>query len=71
MDAMMMMMLRPADSEVSLPVPVRPSSPTILKKGNSNSNFWKHANQYTSKYQDELFVGEIAYVMVTLHRTGA
>lgn len=36
-----------------------------------DTTFWKHANLYTSKIQDNAFVGEIAYVIVTLHKTGA
>lgn len=36
-----------------------------------DASFWRRAGQYTSKFRDEAFVGEIAYVMVTLHRTGA
>ena len=35
-------------------------------------NFWANATKYAaSKNNDEPFVSEIAYVMVTLHRTGA
>ncbi len=34
--------------------------------------FWSHATKYaTSKNEDEPFVNEMAYMMVTLHRTGA
>ncbi len=34
--------------------------------------FWSHATKYaTSKKEDEPFVNEMAYMMVTLHRTGA
>lgn len=36
-----------------------------------NADFWGSASRYASKAQDEAFVGEMAYVMVTLHRTGA
>lgn len=35
------------------------------------SNFWSDATKYTSTSNDECFVEEIAYMMVTLHRTGA
>ena len=36
------------------------------------NNFWKTATKYASgAKQDETFVNEIAYLMVTLHRTGA
>ena len=33
--------------------------------------FWDNATKYTSISKDESFVEEVAYVMVTLHRTGA
>ena len=34
--------------------------------------FWNKATKYASAVsEDEPFVNEIAYVMVTLHRTGA
>jgi len=36
-----------------------------------DTDFWKRANQYASRASDEAFVAEMAYVMVTLHRTGA
>lgn len=36
------------------------------------NSFWENATKYTAaKNQDESFVSEIAYMMVTLHRTGA
>jgi hypothetical protein len=36
------------------------------------SVFWDNATKYTaSANEDESFVSEIAYMMVTLHRTGA
>jgi len=36
------------------------------------STFWSNATKYAaSKKEDETFVTEIAYMMVTLHRTGA
>ena len=36
------------------------------------STFWKIATKYASAAkEDEKFVNEIAYLMVTLHRTGA
>lgn len=35
-------------------------------------SFWKTATKYASAAkEDEKFVNEIAYLMVTLHRTGA
>jgi len=36
------------------------------------STFWNNATKYAaSEKEDEKFVSEIAYMMVTLHRTGA
>ena len=35
------------------------------------SNFWTDATKYASASKDESFVEEVAYMMVTLHRTGA
>jgi hypothetical protein len=36
------------------------------------NTFWGSASKYTSSVtNDEKFVSEIAYMMVTLHRTGA
>ncbi len=37
----------------------------------NKDGFWHHARLYTSEKPDESFVNEIAYMMVTLHRTGA
>lgn len=34
------------------------------------SSFWDDATKYASVRNDESFVDEVAYVMVTLHRTG-
>lgn len=37
-----------------------------------NQTFWDHATKYTSTFNDdEKFVSEMAYMMVTLHKTGA
>ena len=36
-----------------------------------NETFWNNATKYASSSDDELFVEEVAYMMVTLHRTGA
>ncbi len=44
---------------------------TVMMTSDKDANFWRLADQYTSKHQDEAFVSEIAYMMVTLHRTGA
>lgn len=36
------------------------------------NTFWNNATKYAaSEKEDEKFVSEIAYMMVTLHRTGA
>lgn len=37
----------------------------------SNSSFWTDVKHYASVNADKSFVDEVAYVMVTLHRTGA
>lgn len=38
----------------------------------SNQNFWNNATKYTAaSSDDEKFVSEMAYMMVTLHKTGA
>lgn len=34
-------------------------------------NFWSHAAAYTKSSHDKSFVNEMAYLIVTLHRTGA
>ena len=46
---------------------------TVAKIDDSDSpSFWEEAIQYAhSVKEDEPFVEEMAYVMVTLHRTGA
>ena len=41
------------------------------EKTHEKSTFWGTATKYASLGNDEHFVEEIAYVMVTLHRTGA
>lgn len=39
---------------------------------NQKTTFWADVRKYTSsQINDEPFVSEIAYMMVTLHRTGA
>ncbi len=44
----------------------------IVEKSNNENPFWKNATRYTSSAtNDEKFVGEIAYLLVTLHRTGS
>ena len=47
---------------------------SLIPVGNlpKNSSFWNNATKYAaSSNEDEGFVSEMAYVMVTLHRTGA
>jgi len=44
---------------------------TIVEKSTNNGIFWHNATKYTSASDDESFVEEVAYMMVTLHRTGA
>ncbi len=48
------------------------SSPISLETSQKNTSFWNNATKYAaSSTHDEDFVSEMAYVMVTLHRTGA
>ncbi|MCV0411523.1 hypothetical protein [Nitrosarchaeum sp.] len=42
------------------------------EKPSSEGTFWDDATKYAASANvDESFVSEIAYMMVTLHRTGA
>ncbi len=41
------------------------------EKHAEKASFWDDATKYASISKDESFVEEIAYCMVTLHRTGA
>ena len=43
----------------------------LAEKPSNENNFWNDATKYTAISQDESFVEEVAYMMVTLHRTGA
>ena len=43
----------------------------MIEKSTNNGVFWHDATKYASTSDDELFVEEVAYMMVTLHRTGA
>ena len=47
------------------------SEQVFPEKSSNNSTFWNDATKYASVGNDESFVEEVAYVMVTLHRTGA
>ena len=44
---------------------------TFAEKPFEGMTFWDDATKYTSISKDESFVEEVAYMMVTLHRTGA
>jgi len=44
----------------------------FVENSSSKHTFWGSATKYAaSATDDEKFVSEIAYMMVTLHRTGA
>ena len=43
----------------------------FFEKTNQIMTFWNDATKYASISKDEAFVEEVAYMMVTLHRTGA
>jgi len=47
------------------------SEQEFAKKPIEEQSFWNDATKYTSISKDESFVEEVAYMMVTLHRTGA
>jgi hypothetical protein len=47
------------------------SEQTFSQKSVQESTFWNDATKYASVSKDESFVEEVAYMMVTLHRTGA
>ncbi len=47
------------------------SEHTFIEKSHQGKIFWNDATQYTLVSKDEPFVEEVAYMMVTLHRTGA
>ncbi|MBT3329748.1 MAG: hypothetical protein HOE93_05690 [Nitrosopumilus sp.] len=47
------------------------SEQLVDQKMTSNGTFWHTATKYAASSSDELFVEEVAYMMVTLHRTGA
>ena len=47
------------------------SEQTFVEKPSEKMTFWDDATKYTSFSKDESFVEEVAYMMVTLHRTGA
>lgn len=43
----------------------------FVEKTHQKPTFWNDATKYASISKDEAFVEEVAYMMVTLHRTGA
>jgi hypothetical protein len=48
------------------------SKQLFLEYHEPKSTFWSNATKYAASVtEDETFVSEIAYMMVTLHRTGA
>ncbi len=47
------------------------SEQTFTKKAYQEETFCNNATKYTLASEDESFVEEVAYMMVTLHRTGA
>ncbi|MFB5636197.1 hypothetical protein [Candidatus Nitrosopumilus sediminis] len=47
------------------------SQHTFSEKQEEKTTFWNDATKYASISKDESFVEELAYCMVTLHRTGA
>lgn len=47
------------------------SEQSFTEKPSQDMAFWDNATKYASLGDDESFVEEVAYMMVTLHRTGA
>ncbi|AFS80819.1 hypothetical protein NKOR_04665 [Candidatus Nitrosopumilus koreensis AR1] len=47
------------------------SEQIFAQKPSQDSTFWNDATRYAAASKDESFVEEVAYMMVTLHRTGA
>ena len=47
------------------------SEQAFVEKPSEKMTFWDDATKYASFSKDESFVEEVAYMMVTLHRTGA
>jgi hypothetical protein len=47
------------------------SQQVFSEKIDEKATFWDTATRYALIARDEQFVEEMAYVMVTLHRTGA
>jgi len=47
------------------------NQPIFAETRYEEPTFWNNATKYASISKDEPFVEEVAYMMVTLHRTGA
>jgi hypothetical protein len=47
------------------------SQQLFSEKQEIKTTFWDYATKYASASKDESFVEELAYCMVTVHRTGA
>ena len=45
-------------------------SSQLMEDSKRGSGFWDDATRYAAAGNDESFVDEVAYMMVTLHRTG-
>jgi len=52
------------------PRPVRAMSSQLMEDPKRGNGFWDDATRYAAASSDESFVDEVAYMMVTLHRTG-
>jgi len=44
---------------------------TVPLVPDKQTQFWKNAIQYTTQKTELKYVKEIAFIMITLHRTGA
>lgn len=47
------------------------SEQTFTENPSQKAPFWDDVTRYTLSSKDEPFVEEVAYMMVTLHKTGA
>ncbi len=45
-------------------------SSQLMEDPKRGGGFWDDATRYAAASNDESFVDEVAYMMVTLHRTG-
>lgn len=46
-------------------------SSQLMEDPKRENGFWDDATRYAAASSDEPFVDEVAYMMVTLHRTGS